>query len=194
MPKKSFKVQGHVTNAEILPGVEVNLYDRETATAVTLGAADKLQLYGLQFDSAAASGTIEAYSVDKVGDDITAKNTGTNKFTIAGDHVVEYQAYTHVTAKGSTGDNGRQAIVSVAANGDDTDIEVASLTDATADGALHGHHEDIDKIFTRTFSNTLGTKTTLFPQPVLLRAGFIPFVIGPTGAGSMGLQGEVIPG
>jgi hypothetical protein len=68
---------------------------------------------------------------------ITAANTGTNKFTISGDFTTQIDATDEFTVTGSTGNDGDYTVVGVTANGSDTDIEVANVADATADGNIN---------------------------------------------------------
>lgn len=68
--------------------------------------------------------------------EITAVNQGTDVFTIDGDHTSEIEAGDRVTVRGSTGNDGGYTVVSVALNGSDTDVEVALIAHATADGVM----------------------------------------------------------
>ncbi len=67
---------------------------------------------------------------------IEGVDQGTDKFTIAGDHTAEIGAGDRVTVRDSTGNDGGYTVISVALNGADTDVEVANIPDATADGVM----------------------------------------------------------
>jgi len=70
---------------------------------------------------------------------VTAVNTGTNKFTVAGDQRAYFPTGHRFDCRGSTGnDSGATpyVVTGTALNGSDTEITVASITDATADGTL----------------------------------------------------------
>jgi len=69
---------------------------------------------------------------------ITAVNTGTETFTIAGDSRAVFPATTTFTVTNSTGNNGTWTVSSVALTGGNTVITVTgNITNATADGIIN---------------------------------------------------------
>jgi len=84
---------------------------------------------------------------------VTVKDTLTNKITIAGDHVAEFQAADTILLAGSTADNGTQKITNVVLSGPDTVISVSSITNSTADGTVYAVNEGQDTIMRGDFPN-----------------------------------------
>jgi hypothetical protein len=77
---------------------------------------------------------------------ITAASTITDKFTIAGDFTTQIDAGDNFTVSGSTGNDGSYVVLTVTANGADTDIEVSAIASAVADGNIL--HSALDNAIT----------------------------------------------
>jgi len=68
---------------------------------------------------------------------ITGVNTGTETFTVAGDHREAFPAGSALEVYGSTGNDGVWTVASTALNGGNTEITVEEdVTDATVDGTI----------------------------------------------------------
>jgi hypothetical protein len=67
---------------------------------------------------------------------ITGINTGTSTVTIAGDHAAEFLTGGKCAINGSTGNDGLNDVVSVAAVGGGTEVVVGYLPDPAVDGTL----------------------------------------------------------
>jgi len=68
---------------------------------------------------------------------ITAASTVTDKFTIAGDHVLSFYLGRAFTVTGSTGNDASYVVTSVALNAGNTEIGVAVVASAVADGNIN---------------------------------------------------------
>jgi hypothetical protein len=73
---------------------------------------------------------------------ITTADTGDNHFTVAGDQTNQFDVGDTFTVTGSTGNDGAYTVVTALLVGSDTEITVASVVDATADGSIN--HSALD--------------------------------------------------
>jgi len=70
--------------------------------------------------------------------DITAVNTGAKKFTVAGDHVSDFEHGSHIGVHGSTGNDGCYNVQTATLVSTNTEVVVEEVvSDATVDGHLH---------------------------------------------------------
>jgi len=190
----SKQVHSTIVTADATPCLPFTLYDEE-GSVVSIGSNDRFIAHYVEgWGPNGGTAIARVLLADGTTYAITNKNTTSNKLRIDGDHEAYWNAQTHFIEEGSTGDNTLHKIVSVAlVAGPETEIEVASLTDATADGTIRGHNENIDSIVaSETLSAIKSIGVGVIQPGKMGRISYVPYLhLDTAGAAYATLIGEI---